>query len=147
MLPVVSGEFRVVADPELRFTPTGMAVATVRVVANRKKKNEESGEWEDAATCWASLKVFKRAAENVAESLQKGDLVVVTGRLETDDWEDKDGNKRTTSVIMCDSLGPALQWNPAPPMRAQRDTAPRPDPWSSPAPEAVSAAATDDPPF
>lgn len=120
MLPSITGTFRVVAEPDLRYSPSGVAVATVRAVASRRKKNEQTGEWEDASSCWVRLKSFKQMAENTAESLQKGDLINVIGRIETEEWEDKDGNKRTSINVLCDSLGPALDFNPATVQRSER---------------------------
>ncbi len=161
MLPTIMGEFRVVADPELRFAPSGMAVTKIRAVASKRKKDEASGEWKDEKTAWVNLAVFQKAAENVAESdLKKGDLITVIGKMSTDEWEDKDGNKRISVEIAVDSIGPALAFNPALPHRAdrsgqsgqrgqqssggaQRSSAPpQNDPWST-----GGAAQTDEPPF
>lgn len=119
MLPIISGEFRVVKDPELRYSPSGVAVVTVRAVANKQKKNEK-GEWEDAGSCWVSIKAFNRMAENVAESVEKKDLVHVTGKVETEEWEDSEGNKRTSVNVIADNIGPSLRWNPAHMQRVER---------------------------
>jgi single-strand DNA-binding protein len=151
MLPVVTGEFRVVADPDLRFAPSGVAVGKIRAVASSRKKNED-GEWVDDKTCWVNLVCFKRLAENVAETFEKGDLVLVTGKLQPEDWEDKDGNKRTSVNIIVDTIGPSVTFNAARPMRGERSSnsggnqssgqapAPSSDPWST-------GNASDEPPF
>jgi len=121
MLPIVTGEFRVIKDPELRYSPSGVAVATVRAVANKQKQNEK-GEWVDDKECWVNIKAFNRIAENVAESFEKKDLIFVTGKLETDEWEDKDGNKRTSVNLIADSVGPSIRWNAAHVQRTERGT-------------------------
>lgn len=146
MLPVVTGEFRCAADPELRFAPSGVAVGKIRAVASSRKKNE-ADEWVDDKTCWVTITGFKRVAENMAESFQKGDLLLVTGKLQTEDWEDKDGNKRTSISIVADVIGPAVTFQPARTMRSEgRSTsqsaapaqaAAEQDPWSQ----------SDEPPF
>lgn len=119
-LPRVSAEMRVVADPELRFTPSGAAVCEVRLVSNKRKLNKQTDEWEDANVCWLKGVAWRQLAENIAESVQKGDLVVVSGDLETQEWEADDGSKRQTYQIMIDSIGPALRWATAKVSRAQR---------------------------
>src|SRR5690348_6113573 len=98
MLPIVTGEFRAAADPNLRFAPSGTAVCDVRAVASSRKK--QGDEWVDDKTCWVRLTGFKRVAENMAESIEKGDLITVTGKVSTDEWEDKEGQKRTTVNIV-----------------------------------------------
>lgn len=148
-LPQVTGEMRVVADPELRFAPSGMAVGTVRLVSNSRKKNA-AGEWEDDQVCWVRGVLFKQQAENMVESVSKGDLVVVTGRLHTDEYE-KDGVKRTSVELLLDEIGVSLRWATAKATKAERKQgstsggSSRPavadDPWATP------GAQSDDPPF
>ncbi len=96
-------------DPELRFTPSGQAVANFGMAVNRKRQNRQTQEWEEAAsffdvTCWGEL------AENVAESIQKGIRIVVTGRLEQRSWETQDGDKRSKIEIVADEVSPSLKW-------------------------------------
>lgn len=121
MLPTVQGEFRVAAEPSLRFSPGGMAVGSFRAVASSRKKTDD-GEWVDDKTCWVTVTGFRKIAENMAESLEKGDLVVVVGKLQTEDWEDKEGVKRTSMNIIADFVGPALTFIPAKPMRTERSS-------------------------
>jgi single-strand DNA-binding protein len=114
------GEFRVAADPVLRFAPSGMAICKLRAVASSRKKVDD--EWVDDKSCWVNLTGFKKAAENMAESFVKGDLVTVTGRLQTEDWEDNDGNKRTSVEVVVDSIGAAVTWTPAKIARTERSS-------------------------
>jgi single-strand DNA-binding protein len=152
MLPKVHGEFRVVADPTLRFTPGGMAVAEFRAVADKKKFNDETKQWEDDKVCWLTVVCFKKVAENVAESVTKGGPpVVVVGNLQTESWETQEGEKRQSYKLIADTVSVSLAFNPAKSMSGDRDTsgvsrssAPADDdPFATPAP----AASTDEPPF
>jgi single-strand DNA-binding protein len=147
MLPSINGEFRTATDPNLRFTPSGMAVCEIRAVATSRKKNDRD-EWVDDKTCWVTLVAFKKLAENMAESIAKGELIVVNGRLQTEDWEDKDGVKRTSLKVLLDTIGPSIAFNPARTIKSERPSggggeskAPAgEDPWA-PAPK------EDEPPF
>ena len=99
----------VTRDPELRFTPSGQAVANFGVAVNRRWQNRQTQEWEEAVsffdiTCWGQL------AENVAESVQKGTRVVVDGRLDQRSWETQDGDKRSKVEIVADEVAPSLRW-------------------------------------
>jgi single-strand DNA-binding protein len=99
----------VTRDPELRFTPSGMAVATFGVAVNRRWQNRQTNEWEEAVsffdvTCWQQL------AENVSESVTKGVRVVVDGRLDQRSWETQDGEKRSKVEIVADEVGPSLRY-------------------------------------
>lgn len=142
MLPRVAVEGRLVADPELRFASTGTAVGSFRLVASDRRKNE-AGEWEDADTLWLPVTCFKKLAENVIESVEKGDLVVVTGKLKTDEWETEHGEKRSRTVMIADTVSASLAFRTIPhgAGRAERSqsSAPQEDKWSSPQSE--------DPPF
>ncbi len=153
MLPVVSVEGRVVADPELRFAPTGTAVGSLRVVASNRKQVD--GEWVDDKTLWLQVTCFKQLAENVADSLRRGDLVVVTGRLQTEEWENQEGQKRSRDVLIADDIGISLKFRSVPHSsgRAERSSttsssAPAEDPWSTaPASGASSEPVSEEPPF
>lgn len=122
-------------DPELRFSASGMAVAKIRTVASSRKRLED-GSWVDDRTCWLDVTCFKKQAENVAESVVQGDLIVVTGKLQTEEWEDKDtGQKRSKITCIADSVGVALAFTAAKPMKAERAQPVDPggeDPWASP---------------
>jgi single-strand DNA-binding protein len=96
-------------DPELRFTPSGQAVANFGLAVNRRWQNRQTQEWEEATsffdvTCWQQL------AENVAETVQKGTRIVVTGRLDQRSWETQDGDKRSKVEIVADEVAPSLKW-------------------------------------
>lgn len=107
-LPLVLGEFRVGTEPKLRFTPSGMAVSELRAVASSRKKDESTGEWADDKSAWVTVVSFRQLAENVAESIEQGALIVVQGRLHVEDWQDGEGAKRTSVKIVADFIGPSL---------------------------------------
>ena len=145
MLPVVTGEFRLVDDPELRFSPSGVAVGSARLVANSRKKVND--EWVDDKVVWLRLTAFKKLAENLAESFTKGDLIEVSGKLQTEEYETREGEKRQSYTVIADRLAVPIVFNPARPMKADRPAASAPsspaeDPWASAAPSQ-----SDDPPF
>lgn len=110
-LPLITGEFRCGGDPELRFTPSGMAVCEVRLVAGSKKKDGD--EWVDDKTSWYTAVAFKQQAEAVAESLQSGMLVTCTGRSHNEEWTDNEDKKRVTAKILIDQIGPSVKWDSA----------------------------------
>jgi single-strand DNA-binding protein len=106
-------------DPELRFIPSGAAVANFGLAVNRRWKNQQTDEWEEEVaffdvTCWRDL------AENVAESITKGARVIVTGRLTTRSWETDAGEKRTKVEVLADEVGPSLRWATAEVSRNER---------------------------
>lgn len=107
-LPALSGVARLVDDPELRFTANGAAVATMRLAFNSRRKNERTGEWEDADVFWVKATAWRHLAENCAESLAKGMEVSVTGELRTEQWTDQDGGKRSAPALLLRSIGPNL---------------------------------------
>lgn len=109
-LPTVTGEFTLVDDPELRFTASGAAVANVRLVANGRRFNKTTNEWEDAGQVWLNGDVWRTYAENVAESLRKGDKVIVTGTLETRTYETSEGERRQSYDVHIDEIGPSLRF-------------------------------------
>jgi single-strand DNA-binding protein len=98
-----------VDDPELRFTPSGAAVANFRVASTPRTFDRQSGEWRDGETLFLSCSVWRQAAENVAESLQKGMRVVVQGRLKQRSFETREGEKRTVFELDVDEVGPSLR--------------------------------------
>ena len=96
-------------DPELRFTPSGTAVVNFGLAVNRNIQNKSSGEWE-TETDFFNVTAWYKLAENCAESLTKGDRVLVSGRLSQDNWEDKEGQKRSTVKIVANVIAPSLEF-------------------------------------
>jgi single-strand DNA-binding protein len=96
-----------VDDPELRFTPSGVAMAKIRFAVNRRYQKD--GEWQEDTSFFGGT-LWRDAAENAAESLQKGMRVIVTGRLEQRSWETQEGDKRSTVEVAVDEIGPSLRW-------------------------------------
>ena len=132
-----------VADPELRFTPSGVAAASIRIAVTPRNRDNASGEWKDSETVWLSGTVWRQYAENVAESLRKGMRVIVIGRLKQRSYETREGEKRTVYEVDIDDIGPALRYATASIQRTSRGSsadagaAPAPsgggDPWGAPA--------------
>jgi single-strand DNA-binding protein len=149
-----------VADPELRFTPAGQPVATFRVASTPRFRDNATGEWKDGESLFLSCNVWRQAAENVAESLQRGMRVIVTGRLKQRSYETKEGEKRTVYEVEVDEVGPSLRSASAKVNRANRSggqgggsgysgqgssagsSRSEADPWAS-----DPAAYSDEPPF
>jgi single-strand DNA-binding protein len=156
-------------DPELRFTPSGAAVAKFRIASTPRYLDRQSGEWKDGEALFLTCNVWRQAAENVAESLQRGARVIVSGRLKQRTYETKEGEKRTVFEVEVDEIGPSLRYATAKVQKMSRSSgggfgggggsAPADDPWasatpaSSTAPAGASAAAggsggfNDEPPF
>ncbi|HEX7744132.1 MAG TPA: single-stranded DNA-binding protein [Micromonosporaceae bacterium] len=97
-------------DPELRFTPSGAAVAKFRVASTPRFMDRASGEWKDGEPLFLSCTVWRQAAENVAESLQRGTRVIVSGRLRQRSYETREGEKRTVIELEVDEIGPSLRY-------------------------------------
>ena len=145
-----------VDDPELRFTPSGAAVANFRIASTPRTFDKQTNEWKDGDALFLSCSVWRQAAENVAESLQRGMRVIVQGRLKQRSYETREGEKRTVVELEVDEVGPALAFATAKVTRASRSGGggggysgggqggqqSRPqqsggnDPWASPAPAA-----------
>jgi single-strand DNA-binding protein len=98
------------ADPELRFTPSGAAVANFTVASTPRTFDRQTNEWKDGDAMFLSCAVWRQAAENVAESLQKGMRVIVQGRLKSRSYETREGERRTVFEIDVDEIGPALKY-------------------------------------
>lgn len=98
-----------VEDPELRFTPSGAAVANFRVASTPRTYDRQSGEWRDGDTLFITCNAWRQSAENVAESLQRGMRVVVQGRFKARSFETREGEKRTVFEIDVDDVGPSLR--------------------------------------
>jgi single-strand DNA-binding protein len=142
-----------VDDPELRFTPSGAAVANFRIASTPRTFDKQSNEWKDGDALFLSCSVWRQAAENVAESLQRGMRVVVQGRLKSRQYETREGEKRTVFEIEVEEVGPSLKYATAKVTRANRSGggggggfgggaaggsaggAPADDPWATPAPQ------------
>jgi single-strand DNA-binding protein len=97
------------ADPELRFTPSGQAVANFTVASTSRFLDKQSNEWKDGDTIFLRCSVWRQYAENVAESLTKGTRVIVTGRLKVRQYETREGGKGTSVECDVDEVGPALK--------------------------------------
>ena len=109
-----------VDDPELRFTPSGAAVANFRIASTPRTFDKQTNEWKDGEALFLSCSVWRQAAENVAESLQKGMRVVVQGRLKQRSYETREGEKRTVVELDVDEVGPSLKYATAKVARVQR---------------------------
>ena len=109
-----------VDDPELRFTPSGAAVANFRIASTPRTFDRQTNDWKDGDSLFLSCAVWRQAAENVAESLQKGMRVVVTGRLKSRQYETREGEKRTAMEIEVEEVGPSLKYATAKVTRASR---------------------------
>jgi single-strand DNA-binding protein len=108
------------ADPELRFTPSGAAVASFTVASTPRTFDRQSNEWKDGETLFMRCSVWREAAENVAESLSKGMRVLVQGRLVQRSFETREGEKRTVVEMQVDEVGPSLRYATAKVTRTQR---------------------------
>jgi single-strand DNA-binding protein len=97
-------------DPELRYTNNGMQVASFGVAINQRRRNNETGQWEDGETSYFDISCFRELAENVAESVSKGTRVIVSGTLRQRSWETPDGDRRSKVEIIADEVGPSLRW-------------------------------------
>jgi single-strand DNA-binding protein len=130
-----------VDDPELRFTPSGVAMAKLRFAVNRRY--QRNGEWQEETSFFGGT-MWRDSAENAAESLQKGMRIIVTGRLEQRTWETQEGDKRSIVEIAIDEVGPSLRWATATVTKTARS-----DSWgestdSAPVPAAAPAGGSPD---
>jgi single-strand DNA-binding protein len=136
-------------DPELRFTPSGAAVASFTVASSSRVLDKQTNEWKDGDTTFLRCNVWRQYAENVAESLQRGMRVIVNGRLKQRSYETKEGEKRTVYEVEVDDVGPALRYATAKVTKVSRGgpgggggggfgaapaaDGPSDDPWATPA--------------
>ena len=111
-------------DPELRFTPSGSAVANFTIASTPRTFDRQANEWKDGETLFLRASVWREAAENVAESLTKGTRVIVSGRLKSRSYETKEGEKRTVIELEVDEIGPSLRYANAKVNRTQRSGTP-----------------------
>jgi single-strand DNA-binding protein len=153
------------ADPELRFTPSGAAVANFTVASTPRIYDRQSGEWKDGEALFLRCNIWREAAENVAESLTRGSRVIVTGRLKQRSFETREGEKRTVFEVEVDEIGPSLRYATAKVNKASRgggsggfgggsraaaasSEKPADDPWgSAPATGSFAGGSDDEPPF
>ena len=156
-----------VDDPELRFTPSGAAVAKFRIASTPRYMDKQTNEWKDGESLFLTCNVWRQAAENAAESLQRGMRVIVQGRLKQRSYETREGEKRTVYEVEVDEVGPSLKNATAKVTKAARGGAgsgggfggATDDPWASAGPAAGPAAggsgdswgggstSSDEPPF
>ena len=143
------------ADPELRFTPSGAAVASFTIASTPRTYDRNTNEWKDGDALFLRCSIWRQAAENVAESLTRGSRVVVTGRLRQRSYETREGEKRTVVELEVDEVGPSLRYATAKVNKVSRsessggrsrDQGGYDDPWGS-APATGSQAQDDEPPF
>lgn len=128
-LPSIQLTGNVVDDPELRFTPSGKAVVNFRVAANQRKKTENNG-WVDGDSCFLTVNAWEDKAEAIAEQVQRGSKVVVTGTLKQRDYEDREGNKRSAYEVQAYDVALVVQ---RPKADREKPSQPSEDPWSKPA--------------
>lgn len=142
-LPKITLTGTAVADPEMRFTPAGKAVATIRVATNDRHRGQ-NGEWTDGPTTYLDVEVWERTAENVVETITKGTKIIAEGRLEVSEFEKRDGGGKGIRVkVKADTIGPSLQFDTySKGEGATRAAAPAADPWATP-----SAGGDEPPPF
>jgi single-strand DNA-binding protein len=153
-----------VDDPELRFTQSGAAVAKFRLASTPRTFDRQTSEWKDGESLFLTCNVWRQAAENVAESLQRGMRVIVQGRLKQRSYETREGEKRTVYEVEVDELGPSLRSATAKVNKTTRSgagggggfgasggsNAPADDPWASAAPAGGGSGGgslSDEPPF
>jgi single-strand DNA-binding protein len=161
------------ADPELRFTPSGAAVANFTVASTPRTFDRQSGEWKDGEALFMRCNVWRQAAENVAETLTRGMRVMATGRLKQRSFETREGEKRTVVELEVDEVGPSLKYATAKVNKVSRgsggggfggdsgggggfgggnsgggsSSGPSDDPWGSAPPAGSGPAVDDEPPF
>jgi single-strand DNA-binding protein len=146
------------SDPELRFTPSGAAVANFTVASTPRTFDKQSGEWKDQEALFMRCNVWRQAAENVAETLTRGMRVMVTGRLKQRSFETKEGEKRTVVELEVDEVGPSLKYATAKVTRVSRGSeqggsgsggasAPSDDPWASQPSGPAAQQYEEEPPF
>ena len=143
MLPILTYEGRLTADPTLRFTNAGVAVCSFTLATNDRKRND-SGEWEDTGDpLFIRITAWRNLAENVAESLLKGDLAIVIGKLSNRKYTDKEGNERQSLEIEARTVATSLQFRSFKHQGKSRGASGSDDPWSDVPPPQDS----DEPPF
>ena len=149
---------RLTGDVELRFTPSGAAVANFTIATNPRTFDKQAGEWKDGPATFWRCSAWRDMAENVAESLTKGTAVIASGTVAGREYETKEGEKRTVFEVTLEAIGPDLRWATAKPVKADRGTTgfvttQQSDPWAAPAAQQAATASWgnqqtfDEPPF
>lgn len=131
----------ITSDPELRFTPSGSAVANFTIASTPRTFDRQTNDWKDGDTLFLRSSIWREAAENVAETLTKGMRVIAQGRLKSRSYETQEGEKRFVTELEVDEIGPSLRYASAKVTRTQRtggqqgpkSNAPAADPWNAPA--------------
>jgi len=135
VLPRIQIEGRLTRNPEMKFLPSGVAVASFGVACNDRKKDPTTGEWADGDTTFLDCSAWRETAEHVADSLHKGDLVLINGKLAMRKYLNKENVEVTTYGVTVETIGPSLQWNAVTvAARASRTQTPPPaaeDPWAT----------------
>ncbi|HAF72519.1 MAG TPA: single-stranded DNA-binding protein [Corynebacterium variabile] len=121
-----------VAAPELRYTPSGTAVTNFRVASTPRRYDSQSNQWVDGEALFLACNIWRQAAENVANSLNKGDRVIVTGRLRQRSYDTRDGEKRTVFEVEADEVGPSLKYQITVSEKNPRGTHRGPGPGNAP---------------
>jgi single-strand DNA-binding protein len=148
------------ADPELRFTPSGAAVANFTVASTPRMFDRQTGEWKDGEALFLRCNIWRQAAENAAETLTRGMRVIVSGRLRQRSFETREGEKRTVVELEVDEIGPSLRYATAKVNKVSRGSGSgsggggfgasggqADDPWGSAPPAGAGGGADDEPPF
>lgn len=120
-LPVIHGEFGVVQDPDMRFSDDGKPWMKIRGVAKDRKMNPTSKEWEDGDPCYIDIVVGGKLAENLAESVIKGDAIIVSGKLHQREWVGDDGKTQKAYSLRADSVGVSTRFSAAPTVKFKAD--------------------------
>ena len=125
------------ADIELRYSQAGKPIGNVTIAVSDRKKNQQTGDWEDGDVWFARCTIFGPMAETAAGSISKGTRVIATARIKQDSWNDKDGNPRTSVGVIVDEIGPSLRYASAQVTRAASGSTPAAqpaveEPWATP---------------
>jgi single-strand DNA-binding protein len=132
MRTTVTFEGNLADDPQVRFTPSGKQITEITVLVNQRRQTGD-GQWVDAEPTRHLVKAFKTLADNIAESLEKGDRVFVHGTITTDIWTDKDsGDKRTAQRVLAEVVGPSLRWATTRIIKTTRSKADNEAPYDGP---------------
>lgn len=136
--PVVTIIGNVAGEPQLRFSPGGVAVLNFTLANTPRNKDRQSDQWVDGETMWVRVTAFRKDAENAAESLQKGTRVIATGRLSQEVWTDKEGQERTSLKLLADEIGASMKFATLEVKKAargseapRRQAEPEFDPWAT----------------